>query len=436
MLLAVWRRPRRSLGAGILLASVWNAVTLLALNVVATRAGWWSFHAQGGTFLSVPIDLYLGWIVLWGAIPLLVLPRLRIEFVLVLFLALDVLGMPLLSPVLQLGRHWHVGEALGILLCLAPSQMLGRWTRDSSHLYARAFLQVIAFSGLTLGMLPAAILARTGGEWMHAMSRPAWMTGLFVQFLAIPALLGLSAVQEFALRGHGTPLPYDPPRKLVTSGPYAYVANPMQLSAVLTLAAWGWFLNSPWVAFAGVMAHIYSAGLAGWDESEDVSKRFGGAWMTYRRNVRKWIPRTRPWHEPVSESEASGARLYVSETCGPCSEVKRWFEKQGARGLLVVAAETRPDLDLRRITYDPGDGSAMEQGVRAIARGLEHIHLAWAFAGWVMRLPILVDFIQLLADASGSGPRTVAYTGAAYFPGTSARTSAHLIATKDGSRSS
>ena len=92
MLLAVWRRPRRSLGAGILLASVWNAVTLLALNVVATRAGWWSFHAQGGTFLSVPIDLYLGWIVLWGAIPLLVLPRLRIEFVLVLFLALDVLG--------------------------------------------------------------------------------------------------------------------------------------------------------------------------------------------------------------------------------------------------------------------------------------------------------------------------------------------------------
>ena len=48
-------------------------------------------------------------------------------------------------------------------------------------------------------------------------------------------MLGLSAVQEFVTRGRGTPIPFDPPRHIVTTGVYAYVANPMQLSAVLFL---------------------------------------------------------------------------------------------------------------------------------------------------------------------------------------------------------
>jgi protein-S-isoprenylcysteine O-methyltransferase Ste14 len=405
--LALWRGPKRSLGAGILLACAWNVEMLLALNVLGARFGWWSFRAKGGTFLGVPLDLYLGWVVLWGALPVLAFPRLRMGFVAAVFLALDLICMPRLAPVLELGHRWMLGEVIGITCCLIPSLVLARWTRDSKHLYARASLQVVIFSGLIFALLPIVILSLTGGTWTDAWSRPLWINGILLQLLAIPAMLGLSAVYEFARRGGGTPLPYDPPRKLVTSGPYAYVANPMQVSAMLILVGLGLFLGSVWVMLAGVMAHIYSVGLASWDESEDVSQRFGADWKRYRLHVRNWIPRLRPWYGSVEEATVPIARLYVAETCGPCSEVKRWFEKRGAIGLEVVAAENHPSVDLTRITYDPCDGGDSEQGVAAIARGLEHTHLGWACLGWFVRLPGLVHLLQLLADAAGGAPRVV-----------------------------
>jgi protein-S-isoprenylcysteine O-methyltransferase Ste14 len=91
-----------------------------------------------------------------------------------------------------------------------------------------------------------------------ALLRPVWQISLIVQVLAVPALLGLTAMQEFVLRGRGTPVPFDPPRRLVTTGIYAYVRNPMQLSAVLLLFLSGAVLQNAWVAAAGVTGRAAS----------------------------------------------------------------------------------------------------------------------------------------------------------------------------------
>ena len=112
-----------------------------------------------------------------------------------------------------------------------------------------------------LFVLPATIIEGSGGRWTNPFARPTWQLSLIVQLLAVPALLGLTAVQEFALRGGGTPVPFDPPRRMVTTGVYAYVGNPMQLSAVVLLLVLGVVLGNLWVSAAGVMAHIYSVGL-------------------------------------------------------------------------------------------------------------------------------------------------------------------------------
>ncbi len=84
----------------------------------------------------------------------------------------------------------------------------------------------------------------------------------------------MTAVQEFVTRGAGTPVPFDPPRHLVTTGVYGYVRNPMQLSAVVLLLLVGLVVQNPWVAASAVMAHLYSCGLAGWDEEGDLRPRF------------------------------------------------------------------------------------------------------------------------------------------------------------------
>jgi protein-S-isoprenylcysteine O-methyltransferase Ste14 len=262
-------------------------------------------------------------------------------------------------------------------------------------------LQVIAFSGLVLFVLPAIAIGVTGSSWSNPLIRPAWQLSLLFQVLAAPAILGLTAVQEFVTRGGGTPFPFDPPRRLVATGVYSYIRNPMQLSGVLVLLLLGAVLQNVWVSAAGVMAHLYSVGFAGWDENEDLRERFGPAWITYCRNVPRWRPRVRPWRasdEPV-------ARLFVSERCGMCRDVGQWFERRGAIGLLIVPAETHPTGRLTRIRYESADGIYAASGVKAIARALEHIHLGWAMLGFVLRLPIVAQTAQLLADASGAEPR-------------------------------
>ncbi len=404
-----WRRPPLAARAGILLAAIWNLGTLALLHHAALAFGWWRFEAVGGLLAGQPVDLWIGWVLLWSAVPVLALPRAPIAVSALLFFWLDLLLMPRLAPVLQLGPAWLAGEAAAVVLCFLPAQLLARWTAERRNLPGRATLQVGAFGLLTLFLVPEVILQETGGSWRPLFDRlhgpGAVWGGIGLQLVAIPALLGVHAVHEFVRRGGGTPLPYDPPCRLVASGAYAYVGNPMQLSAVLVLAGWGWLLGSPWVMAAGLVAHVYSLGLAAWDEGDDLAARFGPRWTAYRGAVRRWWPRWRPWH-PSLAGLAPPARLYVAAGCDPCSELGRWIAAQRPVGLVLLAAEDHPARDLTRLTYESGDGDEAweEEGIAALARGLEHLNLAWAFTGWTARLPVVRPLLQLLADASGAGP--------------------------------
>src|SRR5207245_1742732 len=135
---------------------------------------------------------------------------------------------------------------------------------------------------------------------------PASAMSVAVQLLAIPGALGATAVLEFCQRGGGTPFPWDPPRRLVDTGPYAYVANPMQLSMTLILIGGGLYFGGPEIALAGVVVAIFSSGFAMWQEQGDLNDRFGQEWRDYRAAVRAWLPRWRPTQIPA-------ATLYYAE---------------------------------------------------------------------------------------------------------------------------
>ena len=76
-------------------------------------------------------------------------------------------------------------------------------------------------------------------------------------------------------------------------------------------------------------------------------------------------------------------------------------------GLHFIDAEELPSGSIRRLRYDPGDGSSTVEGVRAMGRVLEHLNFGWAVAGASLRLPGIWQGVQLLMDASGLGPRTL-----------------------------
>lgn len=408
-----WRRPDARARAAAMLAFCWHVPALLLVHEVALRAGWWGFEAaDGGLFRGLPVDLWIGWATLWGALPALALARTPLVAVAGLALLVDLALMPLCAPVVRLGPGWLLGEAVAVAVALVPGQLLARWTLDDRRLLARATLQAIGFGGLTIVVALCAVeLVR--GDWSGVRALPGWWLVVAAQLVLAPLGLGVSAAQEFARRGGGTPFPLDPPRRLVTSGAYAYVANPMQVSVLLAFVVAAAALREPWVAAAGVVVVAFGAGVAGWSEDRDLAARFGPPWRAYRANVRRWLPRWRPFHPAAAQAvipALAGARpavLYVAEGCAPCRGLRAFLERRGPVGLVLVAAEDHPERDLERLTYDPGDGAPEESGVHALGRALEHLHLGWATLGLALRLPVTSALAQVLADACGGGPRRV-----------------------------
>lgn len=396
-------RPRRIFPAA-LLGFVWTLPTLLALQLLNRHFGWWQFNAKGGIFRGMPVDLYIGWAVLWGILPVLAFNKTRVPSVVAIFFSIDLILMPACFPLVQLGPSWLTGELVALCFVLVPGQLFVRWTLHDTHLKARAALHVLSACGIFLFLIPEVVFAiRPGPGWTILVSGPTWLRSLALQGIVLLGVVGVSAVQEFAERGRGTPIPYDPPKKLVISGFYRYIANPMQFSCAMVMTAWGTLLRNPWVTAAGGMSFLYSLGLATWDEDDDMRVRHGKPWQDYRKNVHAWRLRLIPWHAP----DRAPARLYIAESCGPCSELRDWFKSHCAIALETVAAEDHPTRDLQRITYDPMDDTEVEEGVRAFARGLEHINLGWAFVGACLRMPGISHVVQLLIDGSGLGPQRI-----------------------------
>jgi protein-S-isoprenylcysteine O-methyltransferase Ste14 len=406
------KRTKRIFPA-VLLGVLWALASLVVLQRINLTANWWTFQSTGPALAGMPLEPWFGWVILWGALPILAFPALDIPEVLLVFTLLDLWVMLFLGPLLlQLKLAWPlwlIGEAVSLALVLTPAYCLARWTLDNTHLKLRATLQVALSGLLFLFLFPEIVFALrpihgATSIWqpLLALSHPLLIAAL--QIIAIASLPGVSAVQEFAQRGSGTPIPYDPPQRLVTSGIYRYCANPMQLSCAVALFLWALTLRNPWLAAAAVVTTIYSAGIAHWDEQRDLAARYGLAWRTYRDAVSNWRLRWRPYHATPT------ARLYISATCGQCSVLRQWIEAQHPLGLEFIDAETLPQGSIRRLRYDPADGTQPEEGLLAFARALEHIHLFWAWCGMILRLPILHQIIQVALDIGGFGPRTIPST--------------------------
>lgn len=391
----VTRPDRRRAGAA-LLAGLWNMAALVAVNMVALRAGWWRFGSADGALLGVPVDLLLGWALLWGALPALLPPRLPAFAVVAGLVWADLLLMPLGAPVLVLAHGWLAGEAVAVAAALVPGLVLARLTASDRRLIVRVSLQFLLFGGLIGGVAVPALLQATGRSTARLdLGRP--LEQLALQLVFLLALPALAAVRELARRGQGTPFPYDPPPRLVTTGPYAYVANPMQLSMTLVLIAFGALLGSWGVAALGVVGAAFAAGIAGWHESVELDERHGEAWRAYRRHVHAWWPRRRPW-----AGDAGSAALYVAPGCDPCQGVGRWFAEHRPVALDIRPATAAP-RPLTRLGYVGPDGCEAA-GVVAFAHALEHLHLGWAVLAWLLLLPGVGRFVQLVVDAVGGGP--------------------------------
>jgi len=119
-----------------------------------------------------------------------------------------------------------------------------------------------------------------------------WL-GLLPIAAGLPVLLDSFA--RFALQGLGTPAPVAPPRRLVVTGFYRHVRNPMYVAVVALILGQGLLFGSVRVLEYGLVVwaafHIFV-----WLYEEPALRdTFGDEYRELCDNVRRWIPRLRPW---------------------------------------------------------------------------------------------------------------------------------------------
>ena len=156
-------------------------------------------------------------------------------------------------------------------------------TRRRAALGTFAFL-VIA-PGFAAGLVPWLLTGWT------STGPPAWLQIVGWALIAVGVAADVEAFARFALHGLGTPAPIAPPQKLVVTGQYRYVRNPMYLavSAVILgqAAVLGqWILLAYTIVFgAAVWSFVH------WYEEPTLRRRFGADYESYVRDVPGWWPR-------------------------------------------------------------------------------------------------------------------------------------------------
>lgn len=93
-----------------------------------------------------------------------------------------------------------------------------------------------------------------------------------------------------------------PTGRLVVSGLYRHVRNPMYLAVVGAIVGQALLLaNASLLGYAAVVWGLFHLFVLGYEEPI-LQRQFGDAYAVYRREVGRWRPRIKPWR-PVGSSE-------------------------------------------------------------------------------------------------------------------------------------
>jgi len=116
---------------------------------------------------------------------------------------------------------------------------------------------------------------------------------LSVLLLLIGATLCLWTIYSF-VRAKGSPVPLNPPQRLVTTGLYSWVRNPMVTGWIMMMFGVGVLLNSISLIFIFtplflLLNILYLKAI----EEKEMEKKFGQEYLKYKESVPMFIPRFR-----------------------------------------------------------------------------------------------------------------------------------------------
>lgn len=148
-----------------------------------------------------------------------------------------------------------------------------------------------------------------GGPALVLVLIPWWITRfrlpdgeLTFQIGIASVLIGVGLIPlfesiiRFVVRGRGTLMPAVPTERLVVSGLYRYVRNPMYIGVVTALVGETLLFRRPqmllYVMTAWVIMHLFVCLY----EEPKLAATFPENFPAFRANVPRWLPRLTPWN--------------------------------------------------------------------------------------------------------------------------------------------
>ena len=149
---------------------------------------------------------------------------------------------------------------------------------------------LVVAPGTVCGLVPWLI---TG--WQRPSDPMVLVDGLGAVLVLTGAAVLLHAFVAFAWKGRGTPAPAAPTERLVVSGAYRFVRNPMYV-AVVALVLGQVLLFTSWalLAYLVLIAVVTDAFVRGYEEPT-LRTTYGPAYDEFCEAVPRWLPRLTPW---------------------------------------------------------------------------------------------------------------------------------------------
>jgi protein-S-isoprenylcysteine O-methyltransferase Ste14/pimeloyl-ACP methyl ester carboxylesterase len=153
-------------------------------------------------------------------------------------------------------------------------------------LLVRAVAAFVALPGVVAFLVPLLIAA------------PAIRDDVPFRLIAlVPLVVGVGlllwCVRIFLAQGKGTLAPWDPPRQLVVTGPYAFSRNPMYVAVMLILVGWAIGFHLWWLLVYAAIVLVAFHLRVRLGEEPWLADTFHAKWTRYASHVPRWLFRTR-----------------------------------------------------------------------------------------------------------------------------------------------
>jgi protein-S-isoprenylcysteine O-methyltransferase Ste14 len=144
--------------------------------------------------------------------------------------------------------------------------------------------------GIVLVYVPYAIT-----RFRIPSGEPPWQRLIAFALILVGLIPLFDSIRRFIYAGRGTLMPTVPTERLVVTGLYRYMRNPMYVGVLIALAGEVLLFRSSGLVIEGAVGWLAIELFVRFYEEPTLTRSHPEGYPRYKRHVPRWLPRLTPW---------------------------------------------------------------------------------------------------------------------------------------------